>query len=72
MGVNIMIAGLSFQVVSLLLFMGLCLDFAWRVRKTSEVNLNQRFGALRESKKFKAFLVCECYPTCPVQIAMPL
>lgn len=59
LGVNIMIAGLSFQVVSLVLFIGLCCDFAWRVRNAAEMSLNQRFGALRESKKFRAFLVCE-------------
>jgi len=33
MGVNIMIAGLAFQVVSLLIFIGLCSDFAWRLYK---------------------------------------
>lgn len=59
LGVNIMIAGLSFQVVSLVLFIGLSCDFAWRVRNAAEMSLNQRFGALRESKKFRAFLVCE-------------
>ena len=32
-GINIMIAGLSFQVASLLVFMSLCADFAVRVRK---------------------------------------
>ncbi|KAI4196609.1 MAG: hypothetical protein LQ346_003186, partial [Caloplaca aetnensis] len=31
-GINIMIAGLSFQVVSLSVFMALCADFAWSVR----------------------------------------
>ena len=31
-GINIMIAGLAFQVVSLSIFIALCLDFAWRVR----------------------------------------
>lgn len=32
-GINIMIAGLAFQVVSLTIFIALCLDFAWQVRK---------------------------------------
>ena len=32
-GINIMIAGLAFQVASLFVFISLCLDFAWRVRK---------------------------------------
>ncbi|QDS69674.1 hypothetical protein FKW77_009595 [Venturia effusa] len=58
LGVNIMIAGLSFQVVSLLLFIGLCCDFAWRVRKAAELELNERFAALRYSRRFRAFLVC--------------
>ncbi len=31
-GVNIMIAGLAFQVISLTIFIILCLDFAWRIR----------------------------------------
>jgi len=33
MGVNIMIAGLASQLVSLLVFIGLCGDFAWRLYK---------------------------------------
>ncbi|KAK5951665.1 phospholipid-translocating ATPase rsb1 [Knufia fluminis] len=33
MGINVMIAGLAFQVVSLLIFIGLCSDFAWRLYK---------------------------------------
>ena len=33
MGVNIMIAGLACQLVSLLVFIGLCCDFAWRLHK---------------------------------------
>ena len=32
-GINIMIAGLAFQVVSLTIYIVLCADFAWRVRK---------------------------------------
>ena len=35
-GINIMIAGLSFQVVSLTLFTALCADFAWNVRKARD------------------------------------
>ena len=33
MGVNIMIAGLAFQVISLVIFSALCSDFAWRLHK---------------------------------------
>lgn len=61
LGVNIMIAGLTFQVVSLLLFMGLCADFAWKVSRASEMMKNPRFAGLRESFKFKAFLYCKSY-----------
>lgn len=35
-GIDIMIAGLSFQVVSLTVFAVLCADFAWSVRKKRE------------------------------------
>lgn len=59
LGVNIMIAGLVFQVVSLLLFIGLCADFAWRVRNAGTMALNRRFVELRGSAKFKAFLYCK-------------
>ncbi|KAI0126740.1 RTA1 like protein-domain-containing protein [Xylariales sp. AK1849] len=34
LGVNVMIAGLAFQVFSILIFTGLCADFAWRLRKS--------------------------------------
>jgi len=57
-GVNIMIAGLSFQVTSLLLFMGLCAEFGFRVRNASPSAKNPRFEGLRLSKKFMAFLYC--------------
>ena len=33
MGVHIMVAGLSFQVVSLIVFMVLCSEFFWKVKK---------------------------------------
>lgn len=33
-GVNVMIAGLAFQVISLVIFSAICLDFAWRLRKS--------------------------------------
>ncbi|KAL8976112.1 MAG: hypothetical protein Q9205_007820 [Flavoplaca limonia] len=37
-GINIMIAGLVFQVVSLTCFAGLCADFFWSVRKSGGVS----------------------------------
>lgn len=62
-GINIMIAGLASQVASLALFMGLCLDFAWRVRSTPQ-ELNPDMQVLRGSVKWKAFLVGKCGPSC--------
>lgn len=32
-GVHLMVAGLSFQVLSILIFMALCAEFFWRVKK---------------------------------------
>ncbi|CZT16024.1 related to RTA1 domain protein [Ramularia collo-cygni] len=53
-GVNVMIAGLSTQVVSLILFMGLCAELAWRVRRSP--HLNERTAGLRSSRRWKLFL----------------
>ncbi|OQE17698.1 hypothetical protein PENFLA_c023G07224 [Penicillium flavigenum] len=56
-GINIMIAGLSTQVVSLAIFMALCLDFAWTVRKSQhKLNPEIHMIDLRNSMKWKAFL----------------
>lgn len=52
-GVHIMIAGLALQVASLLVFAGLCLDFAWTVRK------NKGIGLSIEGKTFGMFLYGE-------------
>ena len=57
-GVNVMTAGLAFQVFSLVLFIVLCAEYAFRVsRRTTE--LNPTYDALRRSRKFMGFLVCE-------------
>jgi hypothetical protein len=54
-GVNIMIAGLSTQVVSMFAFVCLCIQLAWKVsRNSSKVNPNSR--ALRKSRTFRFFL----------------
>ena len=56
-GIHIMIAGLSFQVASLALFMGLCLDFAWQVSKEQhELSPDVQMQEVRESALWKAFL----------------
>ena len=56
-GIHIMIAGLSFQVASLALFMGLCLDFAWQVsKKQHELSPDLQMQEVRECALWKAFL----------------
>lgn len=58
-GVNIMIAGLVFQVASLAVFMAACGEYAFRVRRSRQW-LNDSFADLRTTFKFKAFLVGRC------------
>lgn len=57
-GTNVMLVGLSFQVVTLVLFMLLCAEYGWRVvqRLRSGVQLDPTHAKLRQSKRFKAFL----------------
>lgn len=50
-----MLAGLSFQVFTLSLFMILCAEYAYRVVR-SKNELNETHAKLRASKKFRAFL----------------
>lgn len=57
LGTDIMIAGLSFQVFSLLLFMVLCADFAIRVRKVPELQRNDEYRHLRRMSLFQGFLL---------------
>lgn len=54
-GVNIMIAGLAFQVVSLTLFIGLALDFVVKARKARESDLDYTFMNLRRRTMFRLF-----------------
>ena len=55
-GTHIMVAGLSFQVASLLLFIALASYFAWRARgRKHEWSLDH--VEIRESRFFKAFLI---------------
>lgn len=60
MGINIMIAGLAWQVVSLTLFTVAAADFVWCVKK-GRGQPNQDFMALRQAKKFRAFMWCEYF-----------
>ncbi|CAI7616113.1 unnamed protein product [Penicillium pancosmium] len=55
-GVNIMIAGLAFQVASLTLFIAMGLEFALRVRKAPEEMKNTFTASIRRGWKWKAFL----------------
>ncbi|KAJ5741784.1 RTA1 like protein-domain-containing protein [Penicillium manginii] len=56
-GVNIMIAGLAFQVASLTLFMAMASEFALRVRKAPEESRNEYTASIRSGWKWKAFLL---------------
>lgn len=60
-GVNIMIAGLIFQVVSLAFFMILCVDFAFRLRRYPN-KVNSSTISVRSTFKWKAFLICKSRP----------
>lgn len=55
-GIDVMLAGLAFQIVSLSLFIGMCSDFAWRAyRHKSE--WNPAYTTFRQTRLFKFFLV---------------
>lgn len=58
MGINVMIAGLASQVISLVVFAIICGHFAWRVRK-NPTRLNPDFASLRNSRRFKGMLFGE-------------
>lgn len=49
-----MVAGLAFQVFSLLLFIGLAGEYALRVHRAPKSNY-QKFSELRASSRFKWF-----------------
>jgi hypothetical protein len=61
-GDNIMVAGLAFQVFTLLIFMILCIDFALRTYKRYKsmgqdaFDQNPVYAAMRNSWRFKGFL----------------
>lgn len=59
LGTNIMLGGLGFQVFTLISFMVLCADYALRVykRTKSGIQLDLVHSKLRESKRFRGFLV---------------
>ena len=51
-GVHIMVAGLALQVFSLVVFMFLCLEFAWYAR---DARKDERFVDLRRTGAFRVF-----------------
>ncbi|KAF2218003.1 hypothetical protein CERZMDRAFT_31120 [Cercospora zeae-maydis SCOH1-5] len=58
-GDNIMITGLALQVVTMLAFAALVLDYAWAVRRNLD-RLNPETDVLRNSMRFKLFCVALC------------
>jgi hypothetical protein len=56
MGINIMVAGVGWQVGSLGIFAILCAEFAWRVHRSSESQRNPNFTLLRNTFRFQGFL----------------
>lgn len=56
-GVNIMIAGLAFQVASLALFIAMASEFALRVRKAPEDARNATTASICRGWKWRAFLL---------------
>lgn len=51
-----MLVGLIFQIVTLVLFAALCLEFMWRVRRFPNKKAPE-FRGIRESQRFHFFLV---------------
>lgn len=67
-GDNIMVAGLAFQVLTLLIFMCLAADFAYRTmtrykRLGADSAFDQSHDALRRSKRFRGFLIALSFAT---------
>jgi RTA1 like protein len=56
MGINIMVAGVAWQVASLGIFAILCAEYGWRVYRSSESQRNPNFALFRNTFRFKAFL----------------
>ncbi|EXJ56921.1 hypothetical protein A1O7_07265 [Cladophialophora yegresii CBS 114405] len=55
-GINVMIAGLASQVVSLVIFIAICAHFGWKVLK-NPIKLDPQFTTLRNSRRFKGMLI---------------
>ncbi|KAI9800820.1 MAG: hypothetical protein M1825_003603 [Sarcosagium campestre] len=55
-GVNVMLAGLAWQVFSLLLFIVIAADFLWKAHRTPESERSPRHADLRAGKGFRVFI----------------
>lgn len=55
-GIDVMIAGLVFQVVSLACFLLVCADFAWRCRRRDNLDMCAEKVQIRQRWTMKAFL----------------
>ena len=69
LGVNVMIAGLAFQVVSIILFSLLCLDFAWRLKKSGvyrpiHAGTHARASEMKGTKRLFGFLIGKTLDVC--------
>jgi hypothetical protein len=62
-GRGIMIAGLVSQLISIMVFMGLWLEFTWRLHNVRDSNKNVQFVELRATRQFKLFTYGKCHGT---------
>ena len=56
-GDDLMITGLAFQVFTLLIFGALASEYALRVRRSSNSQMNPQTAELRRSRKFRFFII---------------
>jgi hypothetical protein len=66
LGKNIMMAGLIFQVVSLIIFLAASGEFALRVLK-GKSNRNTKYAAVTSTFLFKGFIGGKFYPPLPLK-----
>ena len=53
--IDVMVAGIAFQVVSLAFFMAAGIEFCIRIKRASTAELNPKFESIRDTKRFKVF-----------------
>ncbi|KAI9876782.1 MAG: hypothetical protein M1823_007213, partial [Watsoniomyces obsoletus] len=54
--INVMVAGIAFQVVSLAVFIAACTEFGIRVQRVASMELKPRFVDVRATRRFQLFL----------------